>query len=366
MRPTQTAWSLGLAATLMLSACAQPATTAPVAPPQDTTMLRQNTPNAPVEQVAAPQQEQQEQQAQDTSVPEPSSQQVSPLESVQAPPAPNMAQNGGLTGPNGSMITLDGLGGQIPACIPQPQATQYLQPITGIANYPYATTPFGSQGCGQGLMPELMNYGALSHCLYYPYQGYYIPYILAGGNYYPYCYAPYYNTAWANSYIYPMFYSYGNNYYPYYLYSNDYYGGYCDWEYNWSGYRNRNDHDWDHDRQQYSNRWNNERFAGWLSRRGNGSRNGGNERQNGEFRGRSDHRNGNVGERNNRQNGDVRRGDHQKGDVRSERSNQRHEKQGKQGKQEKLGRKNSKVGSALSGILKGLRKAGEEESSEEE
>lgn len=160
---------------------------------------------------------------------------------VQVPDAsasPTMVQNGNLVGANGSTITLNQLSGQIPTSIPQAQATQYLQPLSNIASYPaMGAYNYGAYGYGAyaGCAPGYTGYGAYGNYLYYPYQGYYIPYYLYGGCYYPYAYN------YAGAYVYPLYYGYMGSYYPYYFYADSCVGSYY-------GSFSRRGNDWDCDR----------------------------------------------------------------------------------------------------------------------
>ncbi|HBN08079.1 MAG TPA: hypothetical protein DD435_05335 [Cyanobacteria bacterium UBA8530] len=261
MRTKNSSWSLGIAATFLLSACAGPVPSpaTPQEPMNPPAAIDQNN-VYPAPTVKTPD-------VGSTMLPQPSTTQVSPItQTTQAPQPPSLIQNGSLSTPTGGAVSLDQMWQQLPTSIPAAQAGQYLQPMTGqlAANFG-STVPGAAPGVYPGYMPELYNYGALSSCLYYNYNGFYVPYLLASGAYYPYVYSSLYNPLLLNACVYPLFYGYGGFIYPYYFLANDYCGGFLDDECNWPLYRSGRDFDVDNDRRH--RRWGKRDFDQWVDRR---------------------------------------------------------------------------------------------------
>jgi hypothetical protein len=253
--------SLGLAATLLISACTPAMTT----PPTD-------APTGPLAPAAG------ETFSEDFAPDFPSD--VQPLQTAPQAPQPPVATNDqGLVLPTGGNVSLDQLYQDLPSSIPQDEASEWLSPMPGAIPQgfgqgfpggfgPDALGP-GGYGAFPGAIPELLTYNALARCLYFRYLNFYIPYFLVGNAYYPYAYSPYYNAALRGLYAYPIFYAYNNYCYPYTFVSSRYRYGYLDWEYYWPTYRSRHHHRYDDDFRSYRRHWSPRYFQGWLeSRRG--------------------------------------------------------------------------------------------------
>lgn len=311
--------SLGLAATLMISACAPAVTTPPPATPEADAPYAGEL----VAEEEAP------------AFPE----DVKPLPLTQEAPQPPVTTNEqGLILPNGGNLTLDQIYQDIPSQIPQDEASQWLSPLPGAIPQGFGTVPtaidpaiFGAAGyvAYPGVIPALLSYNALARCLYFRYLNFWIPYYLVGNVYYPYAYSPYYDAVFAGYYAYPIFYAYGGYCYPYYFLSKRYCYGYPDWEYYWPSYRAKHRHHrYDDDFKKYRNRWNSRHLRSWLeSRRRDSREQNWRERAREYRRGGQDERpgyqrpgsrpGGNVGDRGGNRGGERRdRGDRRGGDTR--------------------------------------------------
>jgi len=281
--------SLGLAATILITACAPAMTTPPAEGPG------MNGPQAPALGEAL---------ADDALPAFPSD--VTPLPTAPSAPQPPVSVNDqGLVLPTGGNVTLDQLYEDLPPSIPQGEASEWLSPMPGAipqgfgqpmpgAIGPEALGPMG-YGAYPGIIPDLLSYNALARCLYFRYMNFWVPYYLIGNAYYPYAYSPYYDARLSGLYAYPLFYSYGDYCYPYYFLSSRYRYGYLDWEYNWPSYRSKYRHSYDDDFRRYRNRWGSREFNGWLdNRRRDGKHANWRERAREYRRGdRPDHRQGN-------------------------------------------------------------------------
>lgn len=253
--------SLGLAATILITACAPAMTT----PPADGPGM--NGPQAPALGEALA----------DGAVPAfPSD--VTPLPTAPSAPQPPLSVNDqGLVLPTGGNVTLDQLYEDLPPSIPQDEASEWLSPMPGAIPQGFGQPlpggigpeAFGPMGYGAypGIIPELLSYNALARCLYFRYLNFWIPYYLIGNAYYPYAYSPYYDARLSGLYAYPLFYDYDDYCYPYYFLSSRYRYGYLDWEYNWPGYRSKYRHSYDDDYRRYRSRWGSREFNGWLDNR---------------------------------------------------------------------------------------------------
>ncbi len=251
--------SLGLAATLLISACTPAMTTPPTDGPAH--------PLAPFAGEAFPE---------DLAPAFPGD--VQPLQTApQAPQPPLSVNERGLVLPTGGNVSLDQLYEDLPSSIPQEEAGDWLSPMPGAIpegfgqGVPGGIGPdsFGPGGYGAypGIIPDLLTYNALARCMYFRYMNFWVPYFLVGNCYYPYAYSPYYNAALSGLYAYPLFYSYGDYCYPYYFLSSRYRYGYLDWEYYWPTYRSKYRHRYDDDFRHYRGRWGSRHFKGWLDDR---------------------------------------------------------------------------------------------------
>lgn len=255
--------SLGLAATLVISACAAPTpTTTPTLPSDEPAASDVLAPNETLAELPAP------------AFPE----DVAPL-----PMAPTNAQppvtvkGNGLVLPTGGNVSLDNLYQDLPPSIPQDEASQWLGPLPGAIAEGFGGVPApgagvlpgGAYGAFPGVIPDLLTYNALARCLYFPYGGFYVPYYLVGGAYYPYTYSPYYDTLYSGYYAYPLFYGYGGYCYPYTFLASNYWYGFADWEYYWPLYRSRySHHRYRDDYDAFERRGGSRHFKGWISKRG--------------------------------------------------------------------------------------------------
>ncbi len=250
--------SLGLAATLLISACTPAMTAPPAEGPAAPTPLAPAAGEFP----------------EDLAPEFPSD--VQPLQlAPEAPQPPLTVNDQRLVLPTGGNVSLDQLYQDLPASIPQDEASEWLGPMPGAipqgfgqpgAIGPGALGP-GGYGAFPGAIPELLTYNALARCLYFRYLNFYIPYYLVGNAYYPYAYSPYYNPGLRGLYAYPIFYGYGDYCYPYTFLSSSYRYGYPDWEYYWPLYRSRFTHHYDDDFRSYRRHWGRREFHGWLDNR---------------------------------------------------------------------------------------------------
>lgn len=333
--------SLGLAATLLISACAAPTPSTPPALPSEEPAANDVLapsqgldPNETLAELPAP------------VFPE----SVAPL--PMAPPAPQppvTVKGNGLFLPTGGNVNMENLYQDLPPSIPQDEAADWLGPLPGAIPEGFGGVPApapgflggGAYGAFPGVIPDLLTYNALARCLYFPYGGFYVPYYLVGGAYYPYTYSPYYDTLYSGYYAYPLFYGYGGYCYPYTFLSSNYWYGYADWEYFWPSYRTRfSHHRYRDDFDAFERRGGSRHFRGWISKR---HREGGNENWRERFRsnrrGGDDHGDyrGNRGDHRGDHRGDYRgepRGDH-RGDARG--PNGSGEWQGRHGQREGRG-----------------------------
>jgi|GEM_PF-3414713 len=291
--------SLGLAATLMISACAPAMTT----PPTDESS--QPVPSAPPAGQAF---------ADNFAPAFPSD--VTPLKTAPAAPQPPVSiKDQRLVLPTGANVSLDQLDEDLPPSIPQGEAGDWLSPMPGAIADGYGGGPggmgpgpigpggigpgpigpggFGPGGFGPGVgpggfgpgpigpdffgpggfgafpgvFPDLLTYNALARCLFYPYKSFWVPYLLVGDCYFPYAYSPFYDDALSGCFAYPLFYDDGDLCYPYTFLSSRYRYGYADWEYNWPSYRSKHNRRYDDDFRRHRNRWGSREFEGWLDNR---------------------------------------------------------------------------------------------------
>lgn len=246
--------SLGLAATVLLSACSA---SLPPQLPDAPAASRGPVPRPPIEG-----------QVMQEAMPDfPSD--VQPLATVpRAPQPPVGTRDRGLILPTGGGITLDRLYEDLPPSIPQQSAHDWLSPLPGAIPQGFGQpVPGGIEGAYPGAIPELLAYQALARCRYYRYMNFWVPYILVGGTYYPYAYSPYYDPRLKGMCAYPVFYDYGNYCYPYYFLSLRYRYGYLDWEYHWPLYRSRYRYRYHDDVYQYRRYWSLGDFQNWLDYR---------------------------------------------------------------------------------------------------
>ncbi|MNX18819.1 hypothetical protein D3C86_487250 [compost metagenome] len=285
--------SLGLAATLIISACAPAVTT----PPTDESY--KSVPPSPATGQAF---------ADDFAPAFPSD--VTPLQlAPKAPQPPLSVKDQRLVLPTGANVSLDQLDEDLPPSIPQGEAGDWLSPMPGaiaegygqplpggpggIGPGPVGPGGFGPDGFGPGfgpggfgpgpigpdffgpggfgafpgVFPDLLTYNALARCLFYPYKSFWVPYLLVGDCYFPYAYSPFYDDALSGCYAYPLFYDDGDLCYPYTFLSSRYRYGYADWEYNWPSYRSKHNRRYDDDFRRYRSRWGSREFQGWLDNR---------------------------------------------------------------------------------------------------
>lgn len=178
---------------------------------------------------------------------------AAPISSVDNPPmtAPSLTlpQAPGPIQAMQSPVLFEQMQTQIPGQIPYQSAAGQLFSLNSaqLANVQYPLTPFsGTTGYSYGAVPNMLNYGVYNNCLYYPYQGVWVPYTLQGNFYYPYVYASSALSSWGGYCVYPFLYQANGLYYPYFYYTNNYLYGFPDWEYNWPTFRSRHrDDDWE-------------------------------------------------------------------------------------------------------------------------
>lgn len=242
-------WLVGFAATFLVTACASTPSTSPspipvYQPPQGVNNDLNNSYSDDRMPMPSP-----------TEIPI-----ISATPNAETPVSPVQMNGQGLMDPQGMVMNPYQFGSNLPVCIPQQYANLYLQALNGCLINPYMGNFTAREGMQYGCSPDLMNYGAFSQCMYYPYYNYYVPYILVGNYYYPYGYASCYN--YAGWYEYPWLYYYNDCYYPYSYMSHSYCYGYMDCESNWPRYRERYHHDYDSDYARSSERRGRE-FTSW-------------------------------------------------------------------------------------------------------